>query len=84
MMCLKCKLQQTQLSWKKYFPLCSNNMHRKCQVTAQDSSSGSTCTFAVQDMVEGGAQAFGPEGLLQPRQLFLPDHMVVIQFPRYY
>lgn len=49
-------------------------MHRKCPVTAQDSSSGSICTFAVQSMVEGGAQAFGPEGLLQLGQLFLPGH----------
>lgn len=49
-------------------------MHRKCPVTAQDSSSGSICTFAVQSMVEGEAQAFGPEGLLQLGQLFLPGH----------
>lgn len=40
----------------------------------QDSSSGSIWTFVVRDMVEGGVQAFGLEGLLQPRQLFLPGH----------
>lgn len=40
----------------------------------QDSFSGSICTFAVQDMVEGAAQAFGLEGLLQPGQLFFPGH----------
>lgn len=49
-------------------------MHRKCSVTAQDSSPESICTFAVQSLVEGGAQAFAPEGLLQLGQLFLPGH----------